>query len=249
MNSRKISQFSIYTSQLTKFKKKAKDISWALRRAELISKDLSAFQRNDTLSEALGYKSHSDLVNLTSSRVQADKQTPLMIFSNDAVAHSIAITFWQKFCGSPDTLSLFISTIKQLGFKELNPEPSIVYPSEHNYKLYILFHLTAKGIEFINLRHRFGIALNWSESMKIVKVLGIKEKDDLIKLLEDEVNKAILIEGPEDPHERRSNNIEKPWDKGFIVTLVRILYYSAADKNEDYIKQLPHNIGKKSIFA
>lgn len=86
---------AVYPSQLDSLKERADTF------ASLISelsqtKKLSSFKRYDYLSMALGYKGHSDLVNASKFRVEADKQEGLLLFTESAIRSSIREVFTAK---------------------------------------------------------------------------------------------------------------------------------------------------------
>ena len=84
--------FPVHAFQLKSFKSKAKALSIELSKL-VPDLSLSAFQRNDYLSMALGYKGHSDLVVSTSFRASSCKDKELDIFSNCIVRENIINIF------------------------------------------------------------------------------------------------------------------------------------------------------------
>ena len=218
--------FPVFPSQHEQFKEKAKKLEWALSRAKLIKK-LSAFKRNDCLARALGYKSHSDLVTQSYARKQADQRQPLILFSDHATSQSIAEAFWKEFNRSQDSLFLFQSTCKQLGYKEVDWDPGIADFSDNHYKLYVMVSLNTDGINFINIDN-FMIDLKWSDCQDTIAAFGLDGKKGLIRFLEKYVDMPILIEGI--PPHIALKELSEP-----LRPIVRALYYKAADKNRDVI--------------
>jgi len=90
-----LSAMSIYKSQLSAFKTKAKLLSTSI--AETLSiKELSAFKRNDYLAIAIGYKGYPDLIESCKFRSSSDAGQLLLIFSNESIRNSIAEVFSSK---------------------------------------------------------------------------------------------------------------------------------------------------------
>lgn len=75
-------KYPVYLSQLKQFKESAKQF------ADLISDEpeispISAFKRNDWLSQALGHKGHSDLTFFAKSCRDSDTSEELYLFCDD----------------------------------------------------------------------------------------------------------------------------------------------------------------------
>lgn len=242
-----LGNYTVYPSQLTKFKEKAKKLEWALNRAKLLNSKPSAFVRNDRLARALGYKSHSDLVNQSKAKQQADTGQPLILFSDDMISKSIAQVFWKESNASEDLLLMFQTVCNQLGNQEVGWEPGVIKLSENQYKLYITLSLNVNGIEFINIADRYMIDLDWDECSKILLGFGFEGKRDLITFLEEYVDMPILIEGMED-FMTTGELIEKGEFSNLFRPLIRALYYEAEDKHRSYINNLPQNINLMSFL-
>tara|TARA_B100000749_G_scaffold280700_1_gene278049 strand:- start:42 stop:788 length:747 start_codon:yes stop_codon:yes gene_type:complete len=87
--------YPIHTSQLKSFKIKAKALSEELTKL-VPNLRLSAFQRNDYLAMALGYKGHSDLVTSASFRGSSHNEEELVLFSNCIIREDIIRVFLEK---------------------------------------------------------------------------------------------------------------------------------------------------------
>ncbi|MCG3885109.1 ParB/RepB/Spo0J family partition protein [Photobacterium leiognathi] len=72
--------YPIYPSQIKQFKILAKIFSTLIEKDTAIK--LSSFNKNDWISQAIGYKGHSDLTQKVKFRSDADKNENLYIFSN-----------------------------------------------------------------------------------------------------------------------------------------------------------------------
>ncbi|MEZ9437038.1 MULTISPECIES: hypothetical protein [Vibrio] len=88
-------KYPIYLSQLKQFKKSAKQF------ADLISDEsetspISAFKRNDWLSQALGHKGHSDLTFFAKSRRDSDVSEELYLFCDGDQLQTAIIDFFSS---------------------------------------------------------------------------------------------------------------------------------------------------------
>jgi hypothetical protein len=95
----------IYPSQTETLKNRSKKFAEHIAK-ETKTKILSAFKRNDWLSQALGYKSHTDLLKSTEFRKQADQNQPLALFSDSALRLKIVDVFSHRTNISNEVLSL-----------------------------------------------------------------------------------------------------------------------------------------------
>ncbi|ARP06566.1 hypothetical protein K08M3_50560 [Vibrio alginolyticus] len=95
----------IYPSQTETLKHRSKKFAEHIAK-ETNTKILSAFKRNDWLSQALGYKSHTDLLKSTEFRKQADQNQPLALFSDSALRLKIVDVFSHRTNISNEVLSL-----------------------------------------------------------------------------------------------------------------------------------------------
>ncbi len=125
----------VYPSQLSYFKSFASGFAKLL--AERTSTNpLSAFKRNDYLSMALGYKSHSDLIQSTKFRKEADINEELTAFADLALHSRIADVLWEKlntpkedvhYCcnriAEAEAKSKFIAISRSLKLEYANPLP------------------------------------------------------------------------------------------------------------------------------
>ena len=241
-------KFPIYPSQLKQFKEKSEKIVWALNRANLVKSNLSSFKRNDALARTLGYKSHSDLAFSSKARQQADKIKPLIIFSDEKISKRIATTFWQEFDGKESSYKLFQSVVNQLGNQEVDWEQGVASFSDDKHKIYIMISLNTDGIKLINIGSKYLLNLDWQSSILIGDVYGFSGRDNLIDLLEDYVDKPLLIEGIEEGNEYLPTKALLKNLNDFPGPLLRSLYYEAEDQNREYINSLPQNKHLKSLF-
>ncbi len=85
----------IYPSQTNTLKHRSKEFAEHIAK-ETNTKILSAFKRNDWVSQALGYKGHTDLLKSTEFRKQADQNQPLALFSDNALRLKIVDVFTQR---------------------------------------------------------------------------------------------------------------------------------------------------------
>lgn len=85
----------IYPSQTNTFKNRAEEFARNIAQVT-DTKIISAFKRNDWLSQALGYKGHTDLLKSAEFRKQADSNEPLIIFASKELRLGIVSKFAQK---------------------------------------------------------------------------------------------------------------------------------------------------------
>lgn len=93
----------IYPSQLTDFKVQAKHLAEHIAQATS-TKIISSFKRNDWLSQALGYKGHTDLIKSTELRKQGDTNQPLALFNDKSIRKDIVEIFSHRANIDPDIL-------------------------------------------------------------------------------------------------------------------------------------------------
>ncbi|WP_210467360.1 hypothetical protein [Vibrio crassostreae] len=95
----------IYPSQTDSLKHRSEEFAEHIAK-ETNAKTLSAFKRNDWVSQALGYKGHTDLLKSTEFRKQADQNQPLALFSDNGLRLKIVDVFEQRTDISYEVLSL-----------------------------------------------------------------------------------------------------------------------------------------------
>lgn len=97
--------YPIYPSQTDTLKHRSKEFAQHISK-ETNTKIISSFKRNDWLSQALGYKGHTDLLKSTAFRKQADQNQPLVLFSDNRLRLKIVDVFSQRTNFSKEVLSL-----------------------------------------------------------------------------------------------------------------------------------------------
>lgn len=97
--------YTIYPSQTDSLRHRSKKFAEHIAK-ETNAKTLSAFKRNDWVSQALGYKGHTDLLKSTEFRKQADQNQPLALFSDNVLRLKIVDVFEQRTDISYEVLSL-----------------------------------------------------------------------------------------------------------------------------------------------
>lgn len=236
--------FPIYSSQLTQFKTKAKEISWALYSSKLLNSELSNFKSNDALARALGYKSHSDLIFQTKAKLQADHTKPFTLYSDKAVTQSIATSFWKEFGRAKESHALFQNVFNYLR----NQEKNVANQPCDGLRMYIEISLNNNGIHFVNTTRIYFLDLDWQSSINIGNTFGFSGKDELISLLEQYEDKPLLIEGIEEKDEYLPGEALLKKLKNFPGPLLRSLYYEAERQNREFIDSLPQNKRKKNFL-
>jgi hypothetical protein len=181
------------------------------------------------LAIALGYKGHSGLIEAAKFRAVSDNNESLVLFSNADISDSIVCTYMEKL---PEAdIDLMTAICNALANQERSGWSPAVTDLTDRSKLCIKIFLTKDGIEFLNLRHKYLIPLKWDDCICLAKHHGVQNgRSDLIVLLEDYLDEAILIEG---------QPVLDLYDH--ISPLLRTLYYAAEDKHRDYINQLNCN--------
>lgn len=162
----------IYPSQLKAFKEKTNELAEAIAEA-LSQKKLSGFKRNDYVSIGIGYKSHDDLIDWASSRKQADKAQPLLLFVEPKICNSINEVLCSKIEAlNADACSLILSSLgqKELGRKIISDIKTNVAPLFSDKYLH-------KGSPTLDRLNSYFAALAGLKMQASVAALGLTKKD------------------------------------------------------------------------
>lgn len=118
--------YPIYPSQTDTLKHRGKEFAQHISK-ETNTKIISCFKRNDWLSQALGYKGHTDLLKSTEFRKQADQNQPLELFSDNTLRLKIVDVFSQRTNISNEVLSLCSKKVAEheVILNNVNPKASL----------------------------------------------------------------------------------------------------------------------------